>query len=595
MFRILWSEEKLETMYEQGDIPIGSHIGKYKVVEMLGTGAMGIVLKGIEPHSGEEVAIKLLASELVKDNVAIQRMAQEAQLLSHLKHPNIPETYNFGTLDNGRAYLVMEFVQGETLESYVERKGTAPLDMTVNVGLQLAHAMQAAHTEGIVHRDLKPPNVMLGKVDDKLSIKVLDFGVARILSDSRRLTKTGEAVGSPIFMSPEQCQGKPMDHRSDMYSYAIILFYCLTGRFPHKASNLHDTFVMKTTLECPQIKEFNPAHAGPPDLDQLIYKCMRISPDERFEDMGEVFRELKKVAEAAQIRTDSLAVLDLGYGALHSGAGTGSGARDGVGQSADLQTNADRDMDTDWGADRGPDRASGAAAWAGGSKKMRRGAASGADLKEGFNWKSPQALVIGLCALLAIAFAVMALVSFNQPQNRPPAVQEASGDGRDGAAGAGAGSKVNSEADSRSDSQSQSDNGRSPNRLGATPSAEQLQYKTIKDQLPSTDKPAATGAATSPSRTTSNRASSPGTSTAGAFTVTAPKPAPARHNSNKPARGSSAAFASTPGSIKGPSQVPARGAAPGRSPYRLSRPAAGGTDQNKVDDTWWRYRLKHQN
>lgn len=576
-------------MYEQSDIPIGSHIGRYKVVEMLGTGAMGIVLKGIEPHTGEEVAIKLLASELVKDNVAIQRMAQEAQLLSHLKHPNIPETYNFGTLDNGRAYLVMEFVQGETLESYVERKGTAPLDMTINVGLQLAHAMQAAHTEGIVHRDLKPPNVMLGKVDDKLAIKVLDFGVARILSDSRRLTKTGEAVGSPIFMSPEQCQGKPMDHRSDMYSYAIILFYCLTGRFPHKASNLHDTFVMKTTLECPKIKDFNPAHSGPPALDELIYKCMRISPDERFEDMGEVFRELKKVAEAAQIRTDSLAVLDLGYGVSHSGFSTSTGtggAGDGANRVGDLHTKADVDMDTDWGRDRG----SGAAAWARDSKKLQRNS---------FEWKSPQALVVGLCALLAVAFAVMALVSFNQPAGKKPAVQEASGKDRAPEARAEAGAEASSKTDSKSQFQSQSNNHRSPNRLGATPSSEQLRYKTIRDQLPSTGKPLATGATASPAGNAGNAgnraASSP------ASNATTSKSAPARHNSKKSSKGSSAAFASTPASSAArtgslaPAQVPSRSAAPARSPYRLNRPTGSrASDQDRVDDTWWRYRLKHQ-
>ncbi|MBI1270300.1 protein kinase [bacterium] len=589
-------------MYEQSDIPIGSHIGRYKVVEMLGTGAMGIVLKGVEPHTGDEVAIKLLASELVKDSVAIQRMAQEAQLLSHLKHPNIPETYNFGTLDNGRAYLVMEFVQGETLESYVERKGTAPLDMTINVGLQLAHAMQAAHTEGIVHRDLKPPNVMLGKVDDKLAIKVLDFGVARILSDSRRLTKTGEAVGSPIFMSPEQCQGKPMDHRSDMYSYAIILFYCLTGRFPHKGTNLHDTFVMKTTLECPMIKDFNPAHAGPPALDELIYKCMRISPDERFEDMGEVFRELKRIAEAAHIRTDSLAVLDLGYGVGDSGfsigTGTGRGAGSGTTSSAnrvfDLHAKADADvnMDTSWGRDRG----SGAAAWSRGSEKMGRGASSSRDLKEGFNWKSPQTLVIGLCALLAVAFAVMALVSLNQSQEKSPAVQEASGKGGAVEAGAEASSKTDSRSQSQSDSQSQSNSRRSPNRLGATPSSEQLRYKTIRDQLPSTGKPLAAGAAASPASTDRN-GTSPGASSA-----TALKSAPARHNSKKASKGSSAAFASTPASSAArtgslaPAQVPSRSAAPARSSYRLNRPTGGSaSDQDRVDDTWWRYRLKHQN
>lgn len=574
-------------MYEQSDIPIGSHIGRYKVVEMLGTGAMGIVLKGVEPHTGEEVAIKLLASELVKDNVAIQRMAQEAQLLSHLKHPNIPETYNFGTLDNGRAYLVMEFVQGETLESYVERKGTAPLDMTINVGLQLAHAMQAAHTEGIVHRDLKPPNVMLGKVDDKLSIKVLDFGVARILSDSRRLTKTGEAVGSPIFMSPEQCQGKPMDHRSDMYSYAIILFYCLTGRFPHKASNLHDTFVMKTTLECPKIKDFNPAHAGPPALDEIIYKCMRISPDERFEDMGEVFRELKKVAEAAQIRTDSLAVLDLGYGGGHSGfstsIGTGDGARNGAGNGAgrvgDLHTRADADMDTSWGQERG----SGAAAWsrgsARGSEKMRRNS---------FEWKSPQVLVIGLCALLSVAFAVMALVSFNQPAQEKPDLREASGKDREPAGP--------TETGSRSDSKSDSRHIRNPNRLGASPSSEPLKYKMIRDQRASTGKRSDGGVGASPARTSGAGASSTGSSTA-----KAPNSVPVRHGSNKSSKGSPAAFASTPASSAArtgkfaPARVPARSTAPARSPYRLNRPGSGASEQDKVDDTWWRYRLKHQN
>ena len=296
-------------MFDESETLIGLQIGKYKVIEVLGYGAMGVVLKAQVLGSGDEpefVALKVLSSQLTRDGVSKERMAREAEMLQRLHHPNIVETREYGSLDNGRAYLVMEFVRGETLDSYLERVKVAPVDLVVNIGLQLANAMQMAHERGVIHRDLKPPNVMLAKEDGQLCIKVLDFGVARLLDEDRRLTRTGEVVGSPIYMSPEQCQGKPMDWRSDIYSYGIVLFFSLTGVYPHKGSTLRDTFVMKTSLPCPSLREKNPNYEGPPELDKLIQKCLALEPQDRYESMGDVFVELKNIAERYQIHTGSL-------------------------------------------------------------------------------------------------------------------------------------------------------------------------------------------------------------------------------------------------------------------------------------------------
>ena len=197
-------------MLDNSESLIGQKIGKYRVVEVLGYGAMGVVLKAerepqetgepVEKDLGSRfVAIKVLSAQLSRDGVSKERMLREAEMLRRLHHPNIVETREFGLLKDGRAYLVMEFVQGETLDSYLDRSKIAPVDLVVNIGLQLANAMQVAHERGVIHRDLKPPNVMLAKVEGQLFIKVLDFGVARLMDEERRLTRTGEVVGSPIY------------------------------------------------------------------------------------------------------------------------------------------------------------------------------------------------------------------------------------------------------------------------------------------------------------------------------------------------------------------------------------------------------------
>lgn len=171
--------------------------------------------------------------------------------------------------------------------------------------MQITNAMQFAHDSGIIHRDLKPQNIMLDQNRGALSVKILDFGIAKITADRRRLTRTGEVVGSPIFMSPEQCQGKPYDHRSDIYALGIVLFKSITGRYPHHGSTLRDTFLMKTTKDCPRIEEYVAGYDGPQRLAKLIYKCLEIKPKKRFATMADVYMELRIIADESDIVVDS--------------------------------------------------------------------------------------------------------------------------------------------------------------------------------------------------------------------------------------------------------------------------------------------------
>lgn len=292
---------------------IGSKIGSYTVTDVLGQGAMGVVLYAQNEESEAEAAIKLLAPELATDDVSKERMAREAKALLSLKHPNIVSTYEFGSLENGRAYLVLEYVSGENLDDYLLKNKTLPVDITINMAMQIANAMQFAHDAGIIHRDLKPQNIMLNQKKGSLAVKILDFGIAKLTADRRRLTKTGEVVGSPIFMSPEQCQGKKFDNRSDIYSLGIVLFKCLTGRYPHHGSTLRDTFMMKTTKDCPKIEEFCPDYDGPQSLAKLIYKCLEIKPKKRYATMADVYMELRTIADQANI------VVDMGQSLKDSG------------------------------------------------------------------------------------------------------------------------------------------------------------------------------------------------------------------------------------------------------------------------------------
>lgn len=274
---------------------LGAEIDKYKIVEVLNAGGMGIVFKARQKIMDRDIALKLLPPELAKDEVNLQRLEREAKALAQLNHPNIIATYDFGLTETGQGYLAMEYVQGLSLDELLEKVGILKPGRAVFIFKQIADGIRFAHQKGIIHRDLKPQNIMLTDVVSKDQVKILDFGIARIAQDSKRLTRVGEVVGSPIYMAPEQCMGEAADGRADIYAFGVLMFRALTGHFPHMGPNLHETFMAKCTKDPPYFKDVAPRLQLPAELESICRKCLMRKPDDRYKQMEEVRDELERI------------------------------------------------------------------------------------------------------------------------------------------------------------------------------------------------------------------------------------------------------------------------------------------------------------
>ncbi|HEY4138706.1 MAG TPA: serine/threonine-protein kinase [Casimicrobiaceae bacterium] len=208
-------------------------LGKYEIQSVLGKGAMGVVYKAFDPHIERTVAIKTVRKDLVDPDLASQfmgRFKNEARAAGRLHHPNIVGVYEYGE-DEKVAFIAMEYIDGTGLREYLNRKARFELGQLVAITSQLLQALDFAHARGVVHRDIKPANLMLTSGG---TLKVADFGIARI--DTTTLTMTGMVMGTPSYMSPEQCQGRDTDHRSDLFSAAVVLYELLTGERPFRGS-----------------------------------------------------------------------------------------------------------------------------------------------------------------------------------------------------------------------------------------------------------------------------------------------------------------------------------------------------------------------
>src|SRR5881394_2219991 len=207
---------------------IGDAFGNYRIVAQIRSGAMGVVFLAEHQRSERRVAIKFLAPELARDQHALQRFFNEARATSRIRHPGIVDVFDCDVDSAGRAYMVMEHLEGETLADRLRRAGNLHWSAACLIARRVADALGAVHDKGIVHRDLKPENIFLvgnGR-DPAAAVKVLDFGVAKLLTSDAvaRLTMRGMLLGTPEFMSPEQCAGTDVDHRADVYSLGCILF-----------------------------------------------------------------------------------------------------------------------------------------------------------------------------------------------------------------------------------------------------------------------------------------------------------------------------------------------------------------------------------
>ena len=230
----------------------GTEVGEYRIEAPIGRGGFGMVYRAVHPLIGKQVAIKVLARRFSADDEIVSRFQAEAKAVNQIRHRNIIDIFSFGQLDDGRSYYVMELLDGQPLDRVLER-GPLPLAEAVPILLALARALDAAHAKGIAHRDLKPENVFLACDPDGATFpKLLDFGIAKLLApevDVQHHTGTGVPMGTPSYMSPEQCRGRDVDHRTDIYSFGILTYRVLTGAFPFIGDFME--LMMKQTGEEP--------------------------------------------------------------------------------------------------------------------------------------------------------------------------------------------------------------------------------------------------------------------------------------------------------------------------------------------------------
>ncbi len=263
---------------------VGQVISSYRIEALLGSGGMGQVYRGTHVHLRRSVAIKIMRAELAGDPTFQERFLREARTAASLNHANIVHVYDFGVQD-GRAFLVMELVPDGSIAT-LQKAG--PLDLIVGLDLvrQAAWGLAFAHERGVVHRDIKPDNLLLAPRTPPAphlapyTLKIADFGLVRLL-DGGPLTQSGISMGTPAYMSPEQCQGHNVDQRSDIYSLGIVLYEVATGTRPFNVRNLTDATYQHVHVEPPPARQVAPDLS--PDIQQVIDKCLAKQPSERFQ------------------------------------------------------------------------------------------------------------------------------------------------------------------------------------------------------------------------------------------------------------------------------------------------------------------------
>lgn len=276
-------------------------LDKYRLDSLIARGGMGAIYAGTHIELDRPVAVKLLLPNFNADGQALERFRREARAAARIKHPNIVDIYDYGALPEGEAYIVMELAQGETLHEHLKRVGRLPIAGAITIARQLAEGMDAAHRNGIVHRDLKPSNIILTKESSgSLRVKIVDFGIAKIMqqlsAEDATLTATGMLVGTPRYMSPEQCSDGPVDARSDIYSLGIILYEMLAGHAPFAGDTPVALAVKRINETPPPIAEQR--SDVPPALAALVAQTLATDPAGRPQTALDVARSLAQLGSA---------------------------------------------------------------------------------------------------------------------------------------------------------------------------------------------------------------------------------------------------------------------------------------------------------
>jgi serine/threonine-protein kinase len=283
----------------QQDSLIGTVLdNSYEVISIIGHGGMGVVYKARHTLMDRVVAIKMLKSTLISDSMSVKRFQQEVKASARIDHPHAITVYNFGISPEGLPYIVMDFLQGDSLAEVIKAEGHVEVDRGVKIITQACEALAHAHKQGVVHRDLKPSNIVLTNYDDDPDfVKVVDFGVAKLMGGTaegaQRLTQTGEVCGSPVYMSPEQCMGQELDLRSDIYSMGILIYETLTGKLPLIGRTMVDTMSKHVSEMPPSFSKVRPDLYIPERVEQVVMKAMAKDPADRHQNMDELREDLE--------------------------------------------------------------------------------------------------------------------------------------------------------------------------------------------------------------------------------------------------------------------------------------------------------------
>jgi serine/threonine-protein kinase len=277
---------------------IGEQFGNYKSIALLGEGGMGAVYLAEHPGIGRRVAVKVLHKNYTRDEHLLARFLNEARAANAIRHPNIIEILDSGMLADGTPFLVMELLEGESLGTRLRQHGALSLPTAVDFAYQTASALGAAHVKGIVHRDLKPDNLFVvpdPHDSNRQRIKVLDFGIAKLqqgsVGDSVK-TRTGTLMGTPIYMSPEQCRGtRTVDQRSDIYSLGVIFYEMLVGQPPFVSEGFGDLVNMHLNVPPTPARSKRPEIT--PALDAIVMKMLAKNPEDRYAEMADFQAALK--------------------------------------------------------------------------------------------------------------------------------------------------------------------------------------------------------------------------------------------------------------------------------------------------------------
>ncbi len=283
----------------QEDLPPGALVaGRFEIIRPLGRGGMATVYEARHTVTDRPVALKVANQTLVNNKVLSGRFLREARTASTIRHAHAIEVSDVFEAEEGRPVIVMELLHGRDLGDFLESAGKLSPREVAEIFVPVLSALSHAHAAGIVHRDVKPDNIFLAEVDGKVTPKVLDFGIAKVVGDavdsSLKLTTTGTLLGTPYYMSPEQVSGsEDVDHRADLWSVGVCLYQALEGKLPFDGANFGQVFALILQSDPPKMQA-----DVPPGLEELVFRCLAKRPDDRPADCGEVARVLSEYCDA---------------------------------------------------------------------------------------------------------------------------------------------------------------------------------------------------------------------------------------------------------------------------------------------------------